>query len=158
MTIHTRHCKLTLIHINNSTSLLSQGRDLGCKIHHYLEIAIQSYGLISHLMCVYTAFLYSNLSAFPHILSLDECCIGVYQPLNLTPALYCGTQRQLMLKVCSRARDHLLPAIGAFVSCLRVAQQGGLLLPLGSCNACWEGGVRSGFLIRCDVYHLLSPH
>lgn len=68
-------------------------------------------------MCVYTAFLYSNLSAFPHILSLDECCIGVYQPLNLTPALYCGTQRQLMLKVCSRARDHLLQAIEAWSLC-----------------------------------------
>lgn len=68
-------------------------------------------------MCVYTVFLYSNLSAFPHILSLDECCIGVYQPLNLTPALYCGTQRQLMLKVCSRARDHLLQAIEAWSLC-----------------------------------------
>lgn len=73
--------------------ILTTGKKEGWDIRYIIILRLlYSHGLIRHLMCVYTAFLYSKLSAFPHILSLDECCIGVYQPLNLTPALYFGIQ------------------------------------------------------------------
>lgn len=70
------------------------------------------------------------------------------------------TRRQWMLKVCSRARDHLLQAIEAWTPCQLSeggTAGGGCYCHSGSCNACWEGGVRSGFLDKMWCVSSLLP-
>lgn len=70
------------------------------------------------------------------------------------------TRRQWMLKVCSRARDHLLQAIEAWTHCQ--LSEGGTAG--GGCYCHSDHAMHAGkgvfgvdFLIRCDVYHLFSP-
>lgn len=95
---------------------------------------------------------------FYHWMSAVYRCLSAIKSHSSIILWY--TRRQWMLKVCSRACNHLLQAIEAWTHCQ--LSEGGTAG--GGCYCHSDHAMHAGkgvfgvdFLIRCDVYHLFSP-